>query len=491
MKITESKMPSNYVWGRFVVRRKMSKSYKFEWKNFIKSVAAIAIPVALQNLLTTTGSMVDTMMIAPLGEMTVGAVGLCAQFSTLLFSCYWGFVGGGMLFIAQYWGAKDEKGIDRAFETTLGFMMSVALIFTGVSFFKPDFVMSVYTDKESIQALGAGYLKIVCFSYPMQILSVAMSSLLRSTEKVRIPLVASVASVASNLTLNYILIYGKLGAPALGEKGAALATVIASAINVLTIIIYAKIKKYPYLFHFLKNPRLSADWMKQYLKKCFPIICNELLVGIGFTVNNIVLGRQAEEVIAAIAVFRTIEGIVIAFFSGFSNASAVIVGQSVGAGEHEKAYNTAKRLVLLCGGFIAVACSGIMCVHTPLLKAMSLSGDSFKYCTGFVGIYCVAAVFRMCNWTQNDTYRSAGDATYGTVLEIAFMYFMVIPCVCISGLWLKLPVYLVFACCYIDEPIRFILMQKHMYSAKWIKPVTAIGKEALVKFMENRKKAGK
>ena len=466
----------------------MTNNNKFDWKTFIKTIAAIAVPVALQNLLTTTGSMVDTMMIAPLGEMTVGAVGLCAQFSTLMFSCYWGFVGGGMLFFSQYWGAKDEKGIDRAYETTLMFMLCVSAIFTCLGRFAPNLVMSVYTDKQSIQALGAEYLKIACLSYPLQIISTAMSALLRSTDRVKIPLAGSIASVSTNIVLNYILINGKLGLPKLGARGAAIATVIASVVNAAVIIIIAQIKKYPFLFHFLHNLKLSSEWMKEYLGKCFPIICNELLVGIGFTVNNIVLGRQSEQAIAAIAVFRTIEGLVIAFFSGFSNASAVIVGQNVGGGNPRKAYESAKRLVFLCGGCIAVVCIAIFCAHGPLLRVMSLSGESFRICTGFVGIYCVAAIIRMCNWTQNDTYRAAGDASFGTILEIVFMYLMVIPCVSLSGLVFKLPVLAVFACCYIDEPIRFILMQKHMYSAKWIKPVTPQGREALKLFFEERRK---
>ena len=97
----------------------MKHKSSFPWKAFLKSLAAIAVPVALQNLLTTTGSMVDTMMIASLGETTVGAVGLCAQFSSLLFSGYWGFVGGGMLFFSQYWGAKDDDGIDRSYGIAL------------------------------------------------------------------------------------------------------------------------------------------------------------------------------------------------------------------------------------------------------------------------------------------------------------------------------------------------------------------------------------
>jgi len=94
----------------------------------------------------------------------------------------------------------------------------------------------------------------------------------------------------------------------------------------------------------------------------------------------------------------------------------------------------------------------------------------------------------MCNWTMNDTYRAAGDATTGTVLEISFMYAMVLPCVCLSGLVFRLPYLLIFACCYIDEPIRFILMQRHMYSGKWVRPVTPEGQAALPAFRRARAK---
>lgn len=109
------------------------KQKKFDWGYFLKHIAIIAIPVALQNLLTTTGSMVDTIMLASIGEKAVGAVGLCAQFSSLMFSGYWGFIGGGMLFFAQYWGAKDHDGITRSYGMTLLFMMTVALVFAGLA----------------------------------------------------------------------------------------------------------------------------------------------------------------------------------------------------------------------------------------------------------------------------------------------------------------------------------------------------------------------
>ena len=175
----------------------------FPWRDFIRRVAVIAVPVALQNLLTTTGSMVDTMMIASLGQTEVGAVGLCAQFSSLMFSGYWGFVGGGMLFFSQYWGAKDDDGINRSYGLTLTCMMTVGLLFGLLAVLFPEAVMRLYTDKPAIQVIGVQYLRIVGFAYPLMVLSMAMAALLRCTEQVRMPLYGSIAAVATNIFLNW------------------------------------------------------------------------------------------------------------------------------------------------------------------------------------------------------------------------------------------------------------------------------------------------
>ena len=191
----------------------MQRDKSFAWGDFLRRVAVIAVPVALQNLLTTTGSMVDTMMIASLGQTEVGAVGLCAQFSSLMFSGYWGFVGGGMLFFAQYWGAKDDEGINRSYGLTLTCMMAVGLLFFALAALLPEAVMRLYTDKESIQAVGVEYLRIVGFSYPLTVLSMAMAALLRCTNRIRIPLYGSIASVITNTSLNWLLIYGRFGLP--------------------------------------------------------------------------------------------------------------------------------------------------------------------------------------------------------------------------------------------------------------------------------------
>ncbi len=455
---------------------------KYDWSFFLKHIAIIAVPVALQNLLTTTGSMVDTMMLASLGEQTVGAVGLCAQFSSLMFAGYWGFIGGGMMFFSQYWGAKNDEGITRSFGLTLSFMMAVGMLFAFLALGAPGFIMSIYTDKPEIRQIGIRYLRIVGFAYPLQVLAMAMSALLRSIEQVKIPLYGGMASVAANCFFNYVFIFGKFGFPQMGVTGAALGTVLAGIVNLLILLFFVLKKRIPYVLEFSGYFRWNRDFIHQYLEKCFPILCNEILIGVGNMLINIVLGHQSEKAIAAVAVFRTLEGLVIAFFSGFSNAATVLVGKEVGAGNHDVALWRAKRLVYLCSTLIGTACLCLFAVHNPLLHAMGLRDESYRIGTGMLIIYGVAAVIRMGNWAQNDTYRSAGDAAFGSVLEITFMYALVLPCVYLANYAFHAPFLLVFAFCYVDEPIRYLIMQRHMYSAKWIRPVSDAGMATIEEF---------
>ena len=460
----------------------LKRETSFPWRTFLKSLAAIGIPVAIQNLLTTTASMVDTMMVAPLGDDAVGALGLCAQFSSLMFSCYWGFVGGGMLFFAQYWGARDPEGINRSYGMTWVCMMTVSVIFSLSALLAPGVVMAIYTDKTTIQEIGVQYLGLVGIAYPLQVWSMAMSALLRATERTKIPMFAAVASVAANIFFNWVLIYGRLGAPAMGIRGAAVATAISAAVNVAAIYLMARLSRYPFLFQLREHFRWTKKHLRIFLVKCSPIILNELFLGIGNMIINVTLGRQPEEIIDALAVFRTLEGLIIGFFSGFSSASSVLVGKCVGSGELEEAYQRAKRLVYLCSGFIFAVGLGILGLRTPILTAMGLTGEAYRAGVRFLSIYVFVAVIRMGNWIMNDTYRASGDAITGTVLEIVFLYVMVVPAVLVSGFALHLPYWAIFLCCYCDEPIRYVLMQLNLYSGRWIRPVTTQGAAALGEF---------
>lgn len=451
------------------------------WGPFLRMVATIAVPVALQNLLNTTAGMVDTIMVAPLGERAVGALGLCAQFSSLMFSSYWGFFGGGMLFISQYWGSGEDDGIERSYGMTTVCMMSVGVLFSALAVFAPGTVMRLYTDKPAIAELGVRYLRIAGFAYLLQVFSMAMNCLLRATERVKIPMIASVVSVASNIFLNWVFIYGHLGFPAMGIRGAAVATLCAAAVNVGAILLLARRAGCRYLFHIRGQFRWTRPALAVFFRKCFPILCNEILAGIGNMAINVTLGRQPEDIIAAVAVFRTLEGIIIGFFAGFSSASSVLVGKSVGGGEPELAFLRARRIIYLCSGVIFAANLLLFAARRPILTGLSLRGDAYRAGETMLFIYGIASVFRMGNWIHNDTFRVAGDAVFGTVLEMAFMYAVMLPSVLLAAFVWHLPFPAIFALCYVDEPIRYVLMQARFYSRKWIKPVTDVGKAALEK----------
>ena len=465
----------------------MTERTPFNYPVFLRNVARIAVPVALQNLLMTTGSMVDTVMLGRLGENTVGAVGLCAQFSSLMFSSYWGFIGGGTLFMSQYWGAKDENGLRKAYGITLTLCTIVGVLFSILAVTAPKAVLSLYTDKEVIQEIGIRYLRVAGMAYILQCITVAMNTLLRSTQRVRVPLYAGFASVCANCICNYILIFGALGAPKMGAVGAAWGTVIAQTVNLAIIAIYGICGKVPYLFEFGRIFHFEWGFIREYFRKCFPILMNEIAMGISTMLINIVLGRQSAPAIAAVAVYRTVEGVIISFFAGFSSAAAIIIGNEVGAGNHEDAYRKAFRIVYLTSAIIAAAGLTVMTLHGPLFTAMGLSGESFSICTFLCGYYCLIAVIRMGNWQQNDIFRAGGDPAFGSIMEITFMFLMVIPLVYTLHFVFHAPFRVVFLFVYSDEIIRYVIMQRRLYSGKWIQPVSETGMATIGEF---RKKHG-
>ena len=277
---------------------------KITWSSFLKLMMTIAFPVALQNLLSTTAGMVDTIMIGSMGELAVAAVGICSQISSLFFSCYWGFAGGAMLFFAQYWGAKNERGINQTFGVTFLFMTVVGSVFAVTAITNPEFMLGIYTDKENIIRMGAPYIRIVGFAYPLQVFAVLVSFFMRATERVKAPLFCSVASLAVNFVLNFVLIYGRFGAPKMGVAGAAVGTLASGAVNLLLLVVFLLTSKCELRLRLREMFGFQKEFFGAYLSKCLPILANEMLYGVGQMIINIVIGHQDESAIAAMAAFR-------------------------------------------------------------------------------------------------------------------------------------------------------------------------------------------
>ena len=295
------------------------KKEKVDWSVFLKAMLAIALPVALQNLLGTTASMVDTIMIGSEGELAVAAVGICSQIYSLFMSSYFGFMAGAMVFFAQFWGSGNHKGINRTVGISMILTLAIALVFAAFAVVNPAFLLRIYTDKESIVQMGIPYMKIVGFVYPIQVINVLMSILMRSTERVKPPLYASIAALLTNFVLNWLLIYGRFGMPRMGVAGAAVGTLASGIVNLLILGAYLIRDNETVTLRLKDMFALDLTFIKTYLIKSLPLLCNEMFYGVGQMLINVVIGRQDESAIAAMAAFRVLEGFVYAFFGGLAD----------------------------------------------------------------------------------------------------------------------------------------------------------------------------
>ncbi|MGI6017639.1 MAG: MATE family efflux transporter [Marvinbryantia sp.] len=460
---------------------------KINRKEFFRLVIAIALPIACQNLLTTTASMVDTIMIGSQGELSVAAVGICSQIGSLFFASYFGFAGGAMMFFSQYWGAEDEEGINRTFGIALLCMLAIGLLFGGVAVTKPAFILGIYTDKQSIIEVAVPYMQIVGFAYPLQVIAMIVSFLMRSTERVKAPLISSVAALITNFVLNWILIYGRFGMPQMGAAGAAVGTLVSGIVNIIILLFFLVRDKKTVRLSIRRMFDWSGGFSGTYLKKCLPIICNEVLYGIGQMLINIVIGHQAESAIAAMAAFRVLEGFVFAFFGGLADASTVVVGKEVGAGQHMKGYQYMKGFAILCPAITFCIVSICVLLNQPILGLFGLGEEALFYGKYMLLIYLAAGTIRTCNYIMNSCYRAGGEAVFGTVLEVSCLFLISVPATWIAGMVLHLPFLAVFAFVYTDEIIRLIFELWYTKSGKWIKPVTEEGKRTLAEFGQTLK----
>lgn len=464
---------------------------KITWSSFLKLMMTIAFPVALQNLLSTTASMVDTIMIGSQGELAVAAVGICSQISSLFFSCYWGFAGGAMLFFAQYWGAKDERGINQTFGVTFIFMTIVGVLFAVTAVTNPEFMLGIYTDKENIIRMGAPYIRIVGWAYPLQVFAVLVSFFMRATERVKAPLFCSVASLVVNFVLNWVLIYGRFGAPKMGVAGAAVGTLASGIVNLLLLVVFLMTSKCEIRLRLREMFGFQKKFLGAYLSKCLPILANEMLYGVGQMIINIVIGHQDESAIAAMAAFRVCEGFVFAFFGGLSNAASVIIGKEAGSGHLPRAYNYCRKSSLFCPMVTFTVVAIMTLLNRPLLGLFGLGSMAMSYGKYMLLIYLVFGTIRTCNYIMNESYRAGGEAVFGTVLEVGCLFIISVPATWMAGMVLKLPFLAVFAFVYTDEIIRLLVETRYTASGRWLKPVTEQGIRALPEFrswMQSRRK---
>lgn len=443
-------------------------------KSFLKKTAAIAIPIALQNLLSTTLNFVDTIMIGQLGESSIAAVGLANKvffvFSLLLF----GIVSGSGILTAQYWGIRDISNIRRVLGMSLMLGLTGAVLFVVPSVLCPKTVMRIFTTQEDTITIGATFLAIIAFSYPFTAITNSFVGILRGVNRVKVPVIITSLSICVNIVLNYILIYGKLGFPRMGVAGSATATLIARILECTALLITVYWSKNPAAAKLKELFAFSKGYVQKYFITVAPVIANECMWGVGVTMYSLAYGRMGNTATAAITVTQTVEQLMMVLFMGTSNAAAVVLGNEMGGGKLKEAEEHAKSLIFIQFMLSLVMVVVSACIRIPIIKLFGVSDEvsrDFTLCFLVFILYIPIKTFNYINIVG--ILRSGGDTKACLFLDCTGVWFIGIPMAFIGGLVLHLPIYIVYALVTIEELYKFTLGIFRYRQKKWLRNIVA------------------
>lgn len=461
-------------------------------KPFWNITLKLALPIAIQNMLTSSFALIDTLMVSKLGDIALSSVGMAGQFSWLLNLVSFGLCSGMSVFASQYWGIKNYKAMRKVFGIAIITSLIVSSTFSLFGLIMPEKIIYIFNKNTEVIQSGAAYMKIACLSYPAVALTVIMSGFLRNIEKVKVPMYVSAITTVLNAFFNYGLIFGKFGLPEMGVRGAALATCISSWSGPVLLLSISLLQKN----HMVKNIRdvLSFDLslIKEFFKRAMPVVFNETVWALGIVILNTIYSNMGYEYYAAVTILKTIVDLSFAFFVGLGNACVIMVGKSVGSGKIERAVTDSRRFAILIpmtavfvGGFIAIFRSSLISIFNTGENISELTLNTAKSIILFVGLeMCI----RMVSYVQIvGIFRSGGDTFIGMICDVSSLWVLAIPAAAIASNVLHLPFISVLIIAYLAEDLpKCVFCLKHFFSLKWLKPVTNEGIKAKEEYFDKK-----
>lgn len=431
----------------------------FKDKSFLYNALTIAIPVAIQNIINTSINLMDTLMVATLDADSVAAVGLCNGVFTLWNTVSFGVISGGMVLCSQFVGAKRYDALRRAFFLTILFDFVCSLIFFLPSRFATREVMSFLTDGPMLINCGERYLKIVCLIYPLQAITLSIMLILRCLGKVKMAIVSSIVTLFSNVTLNYLLINGHCGFPALGVEGAAIATLCSRLIETALLTIYLFASKSVLILNFddIKTS-FNLRYLKIHFKHVLGTVGDELVYGIGSMLYVIAFGRLSAEEVSAVSIAMVLHNMLLTFFIGLGSACSVILGIELGQNKIEKAKLYAKYFLQFCV-FLDIVLGIITLLGKNAFKSLysNLGTDVLFYLDRCIYVVILLLIAGTISYILLvGILRSGGDIKSAVVIDFITAGLMGLPFAFISIMVFKMPVYIAFCGILIEEAAKTI-----------------------------------
>lgn len=441
-------------------------------KSLLKTMAAVALPIALQSLIGSSLNLVDNLMVGSLGEAELNAVGVSVQFYFVQWMLLYGFTSGTATFMAQYFGVKDFHNIRKTVGFALTVTVSVSMLFFLTALIFPHYVLRIFTRFPEIIELGSGYVRACAPAFLFTAVTVPFTSALRATQQTRLPLYISGAAFLTNTFLNYLLIFGSWGAPKLGVAGAALATMIARGLE-MSLILYMvfgrKNKLCGPIREFFSYTKSSAV---KIVKNAVPTTINETMWGLGTSLYVAAFARIGVTEGAAVQACSTINNLFIMAAFSIGDATLILVGQKLGEGKLDYAYQLAKKMVKI-GLVIGLAAGGLLIVFgKPLLSLFEFTDRGAHFALLILIVYgCTMwlTVYNAVNVTG--VLRCGGDTRFAMLAEVLAVWCVGVPVAFLTALVLQWPIYFAVLAVKLEDVVKGIAVTKRFFSKKWVKNV--------------------
>lgn len=440
--------------------------------SFYRTMARLAIPIVLQNLVTTAVSSADVIMLGFVSQDALAAGSLASQIMFILNLVYTGISSGIIMLAAQYWGKQDTTTIEQIMGIGMRLSIFVSTAFFALAFFFPSLLMRIFTNEEALIASGISYLQAVSFSYLFMSVSQVYLCAMRATERVIFATIANGSALVLNILLNAVFIFGLLGAPKLGIVGVALATSISRGIELCICLIDNMQERN---VHF----RLRTLWEKNkvlfsdFLKYSLPAFGNEVVWGIAFSMYSVIMGHLGSDIVAANAVVVVARNLGTVACFGIANAGAILLGKSIGAGQSETVKSDASRFCRLT--FVTAILGGIVIfLLKPLFFGMA---NLTQTAQNYLNIMLFINMYYILGQAMNTAlicgvFRSGGDSKWGFICDTIDMWGYAVPLGFISAFVLKLPPMWVYFLICTDEFVKIPFVYKHYKSYRWLKNIT-------------------
>lgn len=450
----------------------MQTSYSAGNASFSRNLLRLAVPIVLQNLVTTAVSSADVIMLGFVSQDALAAGSLASQIMFILNLVYSGISSGVIMLAAQYWGKQDTLTIERIMGIGMRISILISTVFFILAFFFPALLMRIFTNDMQLVSTGIPYLKIVSFSYLFMSISQVYLCTMRTIERVIFATAANASALLLNILLNAVFIFGLLGAPKMGIAGVALATTIARGIEFVICMLDAlkfKTIRFRPSTIFERHKLLFVDFMKYSL----PAFGNEVSWGLAFSMYSVIMGHLGSDIVAANAVVVVARNLGTVACFGIANAGAILLGKSIGAGLMETVKADASKFCKIT--FISGMIGGIFIfLLRPLFMNMA---DLTATAQGYLNIMLFINMYYVLGQAMNTAvicgvFRSGGDSKWGFICDTIDMWGYAVPMGFFTAFVLKLPPMWVYFIICTDEFVKIPFVYKHYKSYKWLKNIT-------------------